>query len=497
MMNFSQIYFGLSPRFLLVTTSLLGLIVLKIALVIASGPMPLVMDAGQYWLLGHEVLQGDWLLRDVPIAYRTPGYPWLIAVLQQAFDDRALQALVVTQGLFYFGSVVLAGVLAMQVTGHVNAIPIVVVILLPGISAVTYTTAVLTETLFTLLLMTHWVILLSYVNRPTAFRSIGVALTFAALLLTRPVVMYWWVPMLVMLCWHSRAHGMQASTGAGVGQATGKSPWRPVGRFLVSHGALMAFVASVLLLPWLKRNEQMFGNMFVTEFVGRNVWIVTFQDESGAGLPLPQSDSGDAIRERLDLDEDANHWRDTWVVSNHLVRSGLDDAQADRLMKQTAIDAMSASPWPFLYKLVRRSVNFWRCIASELPRHEPQSTDYAGQKVWSIGQGVGDRWISLRASQFLWINTAILVVVCIAAAYSLLRVSSRPIAFGLISCLAYIGFVTAAIEIPAYRYRMVLEPLIASVLAIALIHAYEDWHARLSRSHSGLTRKQTPRIDHE
>lgn len=54
---------------------LLLLIATKTAAVLLEGPVPIQRDAFGYWKLSALVMQGDLLMLQDPIAYRTPIYP--------------------------------------------------------------------------------------------------------------------------------------------------------------------------------------------------------------------------------------------------------------------------------------------------------------------------------------------------------------------------------------------------------------------------------------
>ncbi len=136
---------------------------------------------------------------------------------------------------------------------------------------------------------------------------------------------------------------------------------------------------------------------FLTEFLGRNIWIVAFQDESGSGLSLPNSEAGNRLRLRLHRVGAEEHWQATWAVSNALVQSGLKDTDADRLMKEVSIDAIQADPSNFSYQAFRRIVNFWRCAATDLPAQGVESGAYFGQVSWKhnlpmIEWAIDHRW---------------------------------------------------------------------------------------------------------
>ncbi len=64
----------------LVTYLLLAATVAKVAAVLALGPASIEMDAMGYWKLSGLVIDGDLFMMGEPIAYRTPAYPWFLAI---------------------------------------------------------------------------------------------------------------------------------------------------------------------------------------------------------------------------------------------------------------------------------------------------------------------------------------------------------------------------------------------------------------------------------
>jgi hypothetical protein len=219
----------------------------------------------------------------------------------------------------------------------------------------------------------------------------------------------------------------------------------------------------------LVRNERLFGAPFLTEFLGRNIWIVTFQDGSGAGLDLPAIADAEDLKRRLRDAGSYDQWRATWSVSNALVDSGLSDPEADRLMKRVAIDAIRSNPGPFAYKVVRRTANFWRCAVTDLPAQGTDDGNYQDQKHWSYSVTLVQWAIEHRISRSVAVNTLITTVIGVAVIILILHRETRRfgIWFGLI--FGYFAFVTGLVEIPNYRYRMVLEPLAAAAVGSAIV----------------------------
>lgn len=441
----------------LATVAWLAVLVIKYAAVIALGPAPLEMDALGYWQLSTLVINGDWLMLGEPIAYRTPLYPWFLAIVRWLAGELALPLVIGIQAGMLVASYWLAAGIARRVTGRAIAAPTTLLISLPAISGTVYAATVLTEALFVFLLMLHLSAVLKYREQrqrdgagTQPHTVVLMAVTFAATLLTRPIVLGLWIPHLAFVCWN----------------------WRRDTRSTVSRTVTDALTAAAIVLvltaPWMARNYRLFGEPFLTEFLGRNLWIVTFQDGSGAGLDLPASPVANELRQRIEP-VPAAQWRETWPVSRALVASGLTDPQADRLMKRVALAAIEQDPLPFAYKAFRRTVNFWRCAVTDLPSLGSAAGDYRDQQFWSVELPTVRWLIEQRCSRHVWFNTFITAVIAAAVLVTVYTPSTRAAGIWLGLILVYFGVVTGFLEIPNYRYRMVVEPIAAAIVGSAVV----------------------------
>lgn len=434
------------------------LLAIKVAATLARGPVALELDALGYWRLSSLVMSGDLFMLAEPIAFRTPVYPYFLAIIRAISGPWALLWIAVIQGLLTLATLWIAGRIAVRITKLPRAMPLTLLAALPAISALTFAAAVLTETLFIFLMMLNLLAVMDYAKYGTKGRAAWLGVTLAITLLTRPIVILLWIPHLLFLlfihfrCWR-RAK---------------KTPQR--GRLRLhqrfAHAAIAAGVVAILCAPWLLRNQHLFGSPQLTEFVGRNVWVVTFQDESGAGLELPESTASEQLQRRLARVQASEGWRHTWSVSDALVDSGLNDAQADRLMKRVAIDAISNHQELFVKKALRRVVNFWRCAATDLP---PQGAagNYRGQGTWQASVPPVDMAIEYRWSQSVWGNTLLTAIIGMATLLLLINAPTRPYGLWILLIFSYFAVVTGVLEIPAYRYRVVIEPLAAMTIGAA------------------------------
>ena len=192
----------------LTMAALLSLLIgAKTMAVLAAGPMAIERDALGYWNLSAGVLDGDLLMLGQPVAYRTPMYPWLVAGVRYLAGANALQMLVALQGILIVATALVAGRLAVSISGRPAAFLGTLLTTSLGVAHVTYGRAVMTETLFAFLLMLHLQSCAGYAKNPSCWRGVGSALTLAICVLTRPIAMLLWIPDLVLIVWIARQIG--------------------------------------------------------------------------------------------------------------------------------------------------------------------------------------------------------------------------------------------------------------------------------------------------
>ena len=440
---------------------LLTLSLVKVACITARGPVSIELDAIKYWELSDLTHAGDPLFYSDPIAYRTPVYPWFLAILKSMSGARGFVAIAVAQSLLYVASGFLAGCIARRITAVEWALPIGLFLHLLTVSAVTYCSTILTETLFAFVLILHLHAVVVYVQNLSYRTIVWAAISFVLVLLTRPIAIWLWPAHVVLAVWiFARQKGNQHTKD----EANSGLQWRQIMLQFLSFAVLTL----TLLSPWLIRNQQLFGEPFITEFVGRNIWVVTFQDQAGADLIVPETPAAEQLQRRLQLMQYQGQWWETWPVANTLVASGLSDPDADQLMQQVCYDAISAQPYAFAIKAIRRIGNFWRTAASELPEPMPVGNFY-GMERWSNPNLIADQLIRFRFGNWVLGNTIIFIILLASLAFLFADNSCRPWAIWSALILVYFDVVTGVLEIPTYRYRLVIEPVMIFVIAVAFL----------------------------
>ena len=427
----------------------------KTLLIFLGGPVALERDSLGYWNLSTSVMQGDILLTSEPIAYRTPVYPWFLAFGRLLAGKHALWLITLIQGLLYVCTVYLAANLALKMTKLPQSKLFTALAMLPAISAAQYTTAILSETLFVFLLVLHLSIFLKYCQQPSTLTATWTALSFGLLVLTKPIVLMLWVAHLLLLLTYRliRLRSKQA---------------HQIQFYNWSHFAAATLALTILLTPWFARNHVLFGKASLTEFVGRNLWIVSFQGGSGAQLPIPVTTASNELESRTNIPLREVNRKSTWFISNQLTDSGLNDAQVDRLMKQVCWDAIKVNQLPFLKKTLRRCFNYWRCAHTDLLIQGGEQSKFVPQYVWQNPSRSIEQLLGFRFSQSVIGNTLLTLSLGLSLTLLFRNHSTRPTAVWIGMILSYFAIITGIFEIPDYRYRLVLEPIVGCTFGSAL-----------------------------
>ncbi|TWT53058.1 hypothetical protein Pla22_06860 [Rubripirellula amarantea] len=429
------------------------------------GPAAIAWDAAQYWRLSTLVLSGDLFFLSEPIAYRTPIYPWMLALIRAMTDTYALKAIVTVQGVLYVASAWIASVIAKRVTGLESAQWITLALLLPAVSAITFYATTLSEPLFVFVMMVNSLAVLDYAKHGTGGRAAWMAATFALLILTRPIAILLWVVHLAFLLVIHHQKTTPVSDFALVRKPLAAK---------MAQAAIAVGVMTLMIAPWIVRNHVLFDKFFLTKFTGRNIWIVTFQDGSGAGLPMPQTPAANELTRRLERVDAADEWQLTWQTAHALVASGLSDPACDDLMKTVATDAIKSDPGKFGLKAVRRIINFWRTPITDLPLPAPEDR-YSSVRRWQVQIPIAEAAIDNRAGKHLWVNSVLMLAMITAGVILIARNATRSYGVWIVGILMYFCVVTGIVEIPAYRYRMVVEPYVALLIGSAVAVSANHW----------------------
>ena len=150
-------------------------------------------------------------------------------------------------------------------------------------------------------------------------------------------------------------------------------------------------------------------------------------------------------------------WRPAWTTPRLT-------ASCDRF----PTNAIETNQEAFWENARRRIVNYWRCAATDLPQQGPSAGNLRQQFVWERQLPPVDWALERRFSQNIWLNAALTTLLAISIAILIVRYPTRPYGFWFLLIFGYFAVVTGILEIPAYRYRMVVEPLVASSIGAAI-----------------------------
>jgi hypothetical protein len=196
---------------------------------------------------------------------------------------------------------------------------------------------------------------------------------------------------------------------------------------------------------------------------------VTFQDDKlSTGLDLPTSESGREVERRLGNVDRRARWRHSRTVSDALVASGLNDADADRLMREVAVEAIVPNQEAFFTKACLRVIEYWRCVSSDLPPQGPDEARFHGQQTWQRLVPPLEWAFEHRWSQSVALNTVLAAVLGVATLLLIINHPTRPYAIWLMLIISYFAIVSGILQIPVYPSRIVVEPLSSTVIGAAM-----------------------------
>lgn len=438
---------------LIVGTTLCLLEAIKLTTFSASAPAIRAFDSAGYWQLGQQVAAGDiWMVRN-PIAYRTPAYPWFLGAVQFLCGRSSWQIMVAIQYVAVWLTTVLTGWWTWKVTGRPWLAVLALAICLGSAARPSFASVLLTETFFTLFLTLTICLLTRERQGPGSPRAMALSsIVWGLSWLLRPAAAAL-VPAWLVACWLS-----------GSDQSRGK--WR-------SRFANVVITVSVLLFvlgPWVARNVYLFQRASLTVFLGRELWITTFGPGQPAALPLPETDTARRLQEIVLRGGKFTGWDGNWTVSFRLTDGGLSDVDADELMRDVSLQAIMRNPPHAIARGIWRAVDFWRSVYSRPMSfyEETSERDPDPGQMWNQPQcqSFRDAWLNQTwESRLLGIElTSLLALIGLAG----LWLGPHTWRFGAIVTAAIlgVGILTAAVEYPSYRYRMVLEPtMIVSAVA--------------------------------
>uniref|UniRef100_A0A7C4LPY4 Glycosyltransferase RgtA/B/C/D-like domain-containing protein n=1 Tax=Schlesneria paludicola TaxID=360056 RepID=A0A7C4LPY4_9PLAN len=416
--------------------------VLKHTALLVSGQTQPWGDSPTYWQLGEEAAGGNWWLTDSALASRTPGYPWFLAVCLALFGKQALLAVVIAQHLAVMFTTWATVWWSWRLTQREGAAVAAAMWCAFSTARPLYANWILTETWATCALTFCAVALDRALHSQRLRWTIIAGGTLGAGILIRPALLAA-VPAVLIAC----------------GWELARAEKRTAAQYVSAGAGLIVMIA--LLAPWCLRNWLMFDRFALTVFTGRQLWKAAFDPWPGGELPLPDDGPGAALRARIA--DPAVDWRHNWSVAAALSRSGLKDHELDILMEQVAWQAIRRHPGQALIRLCARCATFWYVREWEPPAIDGQGGRgvFRGQREFSIpvfasGMEGALRWTPERCFPAMWLWSA---AAWWGVAQTVVSPTQRRTGVLLAAIVGCTTLATAALEVPVYRYRSVLEPL--------------------------------------
>ncbi|MBI1344794.1 hypothetical protein GC163_00745 [bacterium] len=425
---------------------------LKHLALMAAGQVQPWGDSTVYWRMADAVAQGDWWLAEHPVAYRTPGYPWFLGLIRSLTGEHALFVTVIVQHLCVWLTSLVTAAMTWQMTRSVRAMGFAWAVCVCSTARPLYANWLLTESLATfLLVLTCWLSLLAW-HCGCWKRWMFAGFVLGCGVLVRPSLLAAFPAMLILELWSARKS---------------HSGW-PC-RILVATAAPVMF--SLTLLPWCLRNQLLFERFSLVVFTGRELWTANFSPWPGAHLDDPETSAAREVHQRIGAAP--IDWRHNWSTARALAESGLNDVAVDELMEHMARDAIARQPWRAAGCTFARCATFWYCWEwptdlIEEPADIRAQRVYADQYRWqspgwtrtmmALMEWTPERQRFTSLLGILLAGTGLIWLVALPA--------TRPAGVYIALILLATTFLTATLEIPLYRYRCGLEPLLI-VAAVA------------------------------
>ena len=437
---------------------LLALITIKVVVLLSAGPAAIIHDARDFWDTAAIIANGDPMLLTQPTAATNPLYAWLLGFVQ--WTPRPLIVLAVVQGAMYVGTVWMASSIAARVSRHQHARVVTLLLMLPAVSAVSFVGAVLPDTFFVFVLMLNLVFVLDYAKHQTNRRAYLVGLSAAGVFCLAPFMLWFWIAHLIfLLVIHYRRKFRRGSH-------------IPVTlQHRAAHASLAAAAFLVVMLPWIIRNTYVFGAPLLTKSVGHSLWDTTFRDGHGTQLWLPETSPSIALRTLCEdsIDWNSDQWRSAKVTAKALADAGLNQVEADDLMRSVSLDAIRRDPPSMLKRSALRSAQLAIIPSTHAYRPRPNFRGFANYpQTWSLRIPVvtklANQVFEWRYTQSRWTNAVLMLVTIGTCIFLIVQWDTRPYGIWIAAMLIYLFVVIGATQLPEYRLRIAIEPLAAITL---------------------------------
>jgi 4-amino-4-deoxy-L-arabinose transferase-like glycosyltransferase len=407
-------------RRLLAVAFVAGLVIRLALLWSTAGLGPKVEDEQQYTRIAENVVAGtgfSWAVGQ-PTSIRPPLYPGLLAATWTLLGTTSYQAVRAIQILLSLATAALVFVLGRAAwNDRVGAAGAAICWLYP--SLIFYDSLILTETLFTFLLIAFVAATVTLVKTPRALAAIACGATLGLAALTRSVL---W-PLPLILC-----PGLLLLIDV------------PLAR-RVALAAVVFVAYAAVVAPWAIRNTRLQGVLTVVDTMsGMNLRMGNYEY-------TPDDRMWDAVS----LTGEKN-----WVhgITNDLGTGNITEGQKDKWAQRKAIEYIKAHPLETLRRSLIKFADFWG-----LER----------EFMAGVQQGMYSppAWFSVLASAAILLAYALIAV---AGAAGIWIASPRDMRLHVILLMPVVVLVGAhAIAFGHSRYHLPLIPILglyASALAV-------------------------------
>jgi hypothetical protein len=453
--------------YVVIFLTLLSFDLIRSGLIYGAGLYQYWPDSPQYWKYGETVARGDLFLLHENMSYRTPGYLWFLGALQYLCGTYSLAVIIAVQHLLNVLTSLITARMVYLLSRSVFLATIGYVLLIMLSSRALFANLVMTESVAIFLGTCVLYISLCFAqSRKPVHRwgwFIALSIISGLLILVRPAGVIYVL-----------AGGLSLGLGNANDNALtedGINPHQLRWRSRMMYGVLYIVVVGIILLPWLLRNRTITGQLTLCTFSGRELWLTTYANWPGAGLSIPEDKAGLKIREALPSNWQDQDWRNNWTTSGMLKEHVSLDHEIDALMLASATQSRAEHPLHWSRCFAARTLSFWYCwnwpldLMSDAPGGEKQwLSQYRWQSpAWakSFNRVIQSSVEFHRRPALIFCGLSLLGMICLIAQKQLRK-------WGIVLGCIMLGMniMTAYFEIPLYRYRMILEPVMVMCLTL-------------------------------
>lgn len=379
-------------------------------------PQP-TSDFQHYYALTCDLLDHGQLGWPEPTAYRLPLYPALLAGLMTI--SRSIPWMSLCNVMLSVGLVSAVYMLAKRLIGNANSALLAAGCCALNVSFILFSPVLASEHLFALLIVLGW-LALSAQDRRAGLRLTGAGVCLGLACLTRGEGIFW-APVYLYAAWRR---------GGG-------------GRTSLMHAASVATIAIVIVLPWIARNQRLFGPGVGLSSAGGINFYLAHRPEGYGWQELDQTSLG-----------------------------GLNTTQAHRRGFTLGREHLLSEPFSALSSIAKGTLQLYRPSNYGLFWSTGWSPDKSAEMSDAFLHAAG--WLLSIAGVAAYLTLVGLCLIGLVLMNGLLRETRREwlLAVGMNwMCYAVVFWATG-------RYRFLVEVLMCVPAGVALAAIRRAWSAR-------------------